>query len=220
MVAESYIKLDVISSDKYKMDKGQIFLSIDKTLSFGKYNIAYKFPGSFGDGQWVLKLSEDTDLTGYVAFLLNDPLYLKQIIEEDIKQGKKYKITKSKIAKILVPKIDRSISVYYSCIELIFQSLYWAKDKSDTEELMLDVFNTLRLALSFELHNFQIAQELNLRIFENWKYTVDSIGTDMLMIFNELMKSDNILWNNVRRFQLLIGALNSLNHQNNGLEIK
>lgn len=212
---KTYVNFSVVSSDKYIPEGNRIVLAIDKSMSFDKYNIAFEFTSKPKDDQWVLVFPEE--IAGYMAFILNDPIYIKQVFGSQIERNKKYRVSKSKLASLKIPLVDISISVYYSLIEAIFQNLYLENNRDDNQELMLNIFYAIRLALSFELHQHQISKEFKIDIFSNWKQIVDSIGTDMTVLFDDIMKPDNGLLNNVRRFQLLLGSLQKI-MKSNGLE--
>lgn len=208
MEINSYIKYTVSSSDsiKYANENGSLIIVIPKIVVFENYNIAFKISSEILEDTWVLHPVSPNDI-GYMTFMLNDPIILKSIFGVPISRGKKYKVLKSKISSLPIPKSDDSLVSYYSLLEMLFQEVYNNHEKSDMRLLMLDIFSSIRLALSFELHQYNIMKEANISIFENWKKTIDNIGKDLNKIFEELLSPDNELLNNVRRFQLLLGKI-------------
>lgn len=203
-----YLKYSVTSTNKSRSansDKSANVV-IGKSIAFGDYNIAFEISNSPCDDKWIISL-ENTTLIGYLAFMLNDPLMLKRIFGQSIFRNKKYKVTKAMISSLLIPLVDDSIAAYYSLIELYFQNSYFKESKDDIDLLQLDIFASIRLALSFELHQGHILKQFNISIFENWKNLVDETGRDFNEMFNALLQPDNALINSVRRFQILLGTL-------------
>lgn len=215
----SCLKYSVTSSNVSRGgdNDNSINIVIAKSVALENYNIAFEISNAPYDGKWVIE-PQKREQIGYMAFMLNDPIMLKRIFGENKFRDKKYRVTKSMISSLPIPAIDDSISVYYSLIELIFQEIYFKQDKDDIGLLKLDIIASIRLALSFELHQFKILRQFNILIYENWKTLVDKFGNNFNMIFEELLKPDNALINNVRRFQILLGSLEKT--INDGLEIK
>jgi len=207
MIPPPYIKYSVKSSDGINgMDNHPLpLLSIDKNLVFGNFNIAFSLFDNQLSGKWLLQL-DSTETLGYFAFMLNDPMTLKRIFGLNIARGKKFRVTKSMISSLHIPMGDLSLIRYYSLIEEYFQQMYYVDDKDDISLLKLDIFSSIRLALSFELHQYKLLQNLKIYIFSNWKDLVDEVGNDINALFENLLTPDNVLLNNVRRFQLLLNS--------------
>lgn len=203
-----YLKYSVTSTNKSRSanSDNSANVVIGKSIAFGDYNIAFEISNSPCDDKWIISL-KNTTLIGYLAFMLNDPLMLKRIFGQSIFRNKKYKVTKAMISSLLIPSVDDSIAAYYSLIELYFQDSYFKESKNDIDLLQLDIFASIRLALSFELHQAHILKQFNISIFENWKNLVDENGRDFNEMFNALLQPDNTLINSVRRFQILLGTL-------------
>lgn len=214
-----YVKYSVISSDVTKSfsSNSSRVIAIDKTFVFGNFNIAFSLSDNISSGKWILQI-DDPNILEYSTFMLNDPMMLKKIFGPNISRGKKYRVTKSMISSLVIPIGDASLIQYYSLIEKYFQQIYYDKEQNDTTLLKLDIFSSIRLALSFELHQFKILQKFQISIFENWKNLVDQIGDNINALFEELLLPENLLINNVRRFQLLLNSFQQIIQ--NGLEAK
>lgn len=214
-----YIKYSVISSDSAKKisSSSSQMITIDKNLAFGNFNIAFSLLDKQLSGKWVLEL-DNPEILGYFAFMLNDPMTLKRVFGSNIARGKKYRVSKSMISSLKIPMGDLSLIKYYSLIENYFQQIYYNEEKNDISLLKLDIFSSIRLALSFELHQYNIMQDFKICILTNWKNLVDQIGNDLNAIFENLLLPDNLLLNNVRRFQLILSSFQQAIQ--NGLETK
>lgn len=214
-----YVKYSVISSDVTKgfSSNSSKVIAIDKTFVFGNFNIAFSLSDDISSGKWILQI-DNPNILEYATFMLNDPMMLKKIFGPNISRGKKYRVTKSMISSLVIPIGDTSLIQYYSLIEKYFQQIYYNKEQNDTILLKLDIFSSIRLALSFELHQFKILQKFQISIFENWKNLVDQVGDNINALFEELLHPENLLINNVRRFQLLLNSFQQIIQ--NGLEAK
>lgn len=215
----SCIKYIVTSSDvEHAVDGYRNFvIAIDKKLIFEKYNIAFELTDSPSGGKWVLEPSDES-MTSFLAFMLNDPITLKNVFGSSISRQKKYRVTKSMISNLSIPACDGALLPYYSIIEQLFQSFYLKQEKNESDLLALDIFSSIRLALSFELHQFNLLKKFNITILSNWIEFIDKMGTDISKFPEILLSPDNALMNNVRRFQLLIGSIQQT--INDELEIK
>ncbi len=214
-----YIKYSVTSSDSAKINSSpsSSMITIDKNLALGNFNIAFSLLDKQLSGKWVLEL-DNPEILGYFAFMLNDPMTLKRILGSNITRGKKYRVSKSMISSLKIPMGDMSLIKYYSLIENYFQQIYYNEEKDDISLLKLDIFSSIRLALSFELHQYNIMQDFKICILTNWKNLVDQIGYDLNALFDNIMLPDNLLLNNVKRFQLLLSSFQQVIQ--NGLEAK
>lgn len=208
MEIESYIKYTVSSCDSIKdiTRNNELMIAISKTIIFENYNVAFRITSEILEDTWILH-TENQNNIGYLTFMLNDPIVLNRIFGRSISRGKKYKVLKSKISSLLIPIGDDSFVRYCSLLEILFQKIYNSHENTDIRLLMLDIFASIRLAISFEFHHYGILKEANISIFENWKKTIDNIGENINKIFEELISPDNELLNNVRRFQLLLGTI-------------
>lgn len=208
MEYDSYIKYIVSSSDatNYVHGNNELIIAINKSVVFGKYNLAFRITYENLPGTWLLHAENDKEV-GYLAFMLNDPIMLSKIFGSSISRGKKYRVLKSKISSLPIPKCDDSLAHYYAILEMLFQEVYNNHENNDIKLLMLDIFASIRLSLSFELHSYSLMKESNISIFDNWKKTIDNVGENLNNVFEELLSQDNELLNNVRRFQLLLGTM-------------
>lgn len=202
-----FIRLKIFSSDKSDNNKtsGGLLVSINKQLCLGDYNIAFLIKDEPEDNQWII--DSDGHDAGYITFMLNDPLTLKRLFGKELAKGKRLKVTKTMLSSIRIPAEVDHISSYYSIMELLFQKLFLMPEQSELGKLNLDILSSIRLALSFELHQYKLMHKLEVSIFDYWKALVDRHKMEISKIFDDLMSPDNELMNNVRRFQLFLSLM-------------